>query len=291
MGNDMEIDQAIDESARVIEDPAGRKVMVLGDREALDIAEQYGLKLPDIYRRALEKEIVPHRYLRNRDALTPAMQLRLAESRVAVIGAGGLGGNVIFLLARIGIGHLVVVDGDVFDESNLNRQAICRTENIGRPKATEAAIAVAAVNPGIDVSCHQVRLDPDNGKEILSGSQVVVDGLDNVGDRFVVEKLAKDLAIPLVHGAVAGFEGQVMSILPGDSGLELLYGSDDKRWQTKDRPEAVLGVPGVAPSLIATLQVMEVIKLLLKRGRPLRNRILRVDLETGEFHGIVFGEA
>jgi molybdopterin-synthase adenylyltransferase len=290
MKNPMEIDQAIGESAKVIEDPAGRKVRVLGGREAWDIAARYGLKFSEIYLKALQQEILPHRYLRNRDALTPVMQLKLAESRVAVIGAGGLGGNAILLLARIGIGHLVVVDGDVFDESNLNRQALCRTENIGRPKATEAAVAVVAVNPGIEVSSHQVRLDPDNGKEILSGSQVVVDALDNVSDRFVVENLAKDLGIPLVHGAVAGFEGQVMSILPGDPGLELLYGTDDKRWQTKDRPEAVFGVPGVAPSLIATLQVMEVIKLLLKRGRPFRNRMLRVDLETGEFQEIVFGE-
>ncbi len=286
----MKIDQAIGEASKTIEDPAGRKVRVLGDREALDVAAQYGLDLPNIYHRALKREILPHRYLRNRDALTPDMQLRLAESRVAVIGAGGLGGNVILLLARIGIGHLVVVDGDVFDESNLNRQALSRTENIGRSKASEAAIAVASVNPGIEVSVHEVKLDPDNGKEILTGTQLVVDGLDNVSDRFVVERLAKDLGIPLVHGAVAGFEGQVMSIFPGDPGLELLYGTDDRRWQTKDRPEAVFGVPGVAPSLVAALQVMEVIKLLLKRGRPFRNRMLRVDLETGEFHGIVFGE-
>jgi molybdopterin/thiamine biosynthesis adenylyltransferase len=287
----MNIDQAIGVAAKTVEDPAGRKVMVLGDREAMDIGSRYGFELPAIYHRALEMEILPHRYLRNRDAITPAMQLRLAESRVAVIGAGGLGGNVILLLARIGVGSLVVVDGDVFDESNLNRQALCRVENIGRPKTTEAAIAVASVNPGVEVSAHHVKLGPDNGKEILAGTRVVVDGLDNVKDRFVVQKLARDLGIPLVHGAVAGFEGQVMSIMPDDPGLELLYGSDSERWQTKDRPEAVLGVPGVAPSLIATLQVMEVIKLLLDRGLPLRNRMLRVDLETGEFNAIVFREA
>lgn len=276
--------------ARSVKDPAGREVKVLQDEDVERLCSLHGRTYADIYVTALRQGILPYRYLRNRDAVTPSMQLKLAESRVAVIGAGGLGGQVILLLARLGVGTLVVVDGDAFDETNQNRQALSTNTNRGVRKALEARSAVAAVNPGVKVIAHPVRLDGTNGRGILAGCQVVVDALDNVADRFLVEGIARDLGIPLVHGAVAGFEGQVMSILPGDPGLELLYGKDRAAWQSEKRPEAVFGVPAVAPSLIATLQVMESVKILLNRGRLLRNRMLRVDLETAEFHEIVFKE-
>ena len=158
-------------------------------------------------------------------------------------------------------------------------------------KAVEAISAVASVNPGVKVIAHHLKLHSKSGRGILTGCQVVVDALDKVADRFTVEEIARVLGIPLVHGAVAGFEGQVMSIFPEDPGLELLYGKDITAWQSEKRPEAVFGVPVVSPSLIATLQAMEVLKILLNRGRLLRNRMLRIDLETAEFHEIVFGEA
>lgn len=271
-------------------DPAGRRVRVLQEEDVEKLCSRHGQTHAQIYVTALRQGILPYRYFRNRDSLTPAMQLKLAESRVAVIGAGGLGGHVILLLARLGIGSLVVVDGDAFDETNQNRQALSNMHNRGANKALEAHSAVVSVNPGVEVIAHPLRLDGVNGKEILAGCGVVVDALDNVSDRFILEKIARDLRIPLVHGAVAGFEGQVMSILPGDPGLELLYGKDRTGWESEKRPEAVFGVPAVAPSLIATLQVMETLKLLLNRGRLVRNRMLRIDLETAEFHEIVFKE-
>lgn len=284
------VEKIIENAARIVKDPAGREVRILKDEDVERICSRYGAAFPAIYLAALKRGIIPYRYLRNREAVTAGMQLKLAESRVAVIGAGGLGGNVVFLLARLGVGYIVVVDGDAFDETNLNRQALSNMKNMGVNKAMEAASSAGSVNPGVEVIAQPVRLDSENGKGILSGCRVVVDALDNVPDRFVVEETAKDLGIPLVHGAVAGFEGQVMSIFPGDPGLDLLYGTGGTTEQPEQRAEAVFGVPPVAPSLMAALQVMEVLKILLNRGRVLRNRMLRIDLETVEFHEIAFKE-
>jgi molybdopterin/thiamine biosynthesis adenylyltransferase len=207
---------------------------------------------------------------------------------VAVVGAGGLGGNVVLLLARLGIGQLVVVDYDIFDETNLNRQALSNVTSLGKSKSGEAFELVRSVNPGVDILPYQVKLDTSNASEILAGAEVVVDALDNVPDRFVLQDVARKLGIPLVHGALAGFEGQVMTIFPNDPGLKHLYGNERAGSDRSKSPESVLGVPAPTPSLIATLQVMEVLKIILKRGKIFRNVMLHVDLETGEMNEFVF---
>jgi molybdopterin/thiamine biosynthesis adenylyltransferase len=203
---------------------------------------------------------------------------------VAVIGAGGLGGHVILLLARMGIGTLVVVDYDVFDETNLNRQALSSMETLGNPKPEVAAATVSSINPGVKVIPCQVKLDSSNAPEILKGSTVVVDALDNVKDRFVLERTTKKLRIPMVHGALAGFEGQVMTIFPDDPGLEHLYRNEGAGGDKSKRPESILGVPTLTPSLIATLEAMEVSKIILRREKTFRNTMVHVDLETGQMN-------
>lgn len=215
-------------------------------------------------------------------------QLRLAESRVAVVGVGGLGGQVILPLARVGIAHLVVVDHDLFDEINLNRQALCSKEAIGRPKSEEAVAVVGSINPGVEVTPYQARLDGSNAREILADSDVVVDALDNVSSRFALERATKELGIRLVHGALAGFEGRLMTIFPDDPGLKNLYGSEQVKVDDTKRPEAILGAPVLTPSFIANLQAMEVIKILLGRGRIFRNIMLHADLEGGQLSEFSF---
>ena len=284
------LEEMLQACAETVTDPAGREIRVIREKEIEALCSQQGQTWAEIHVAALRQNILPYRYLRNRDSVTTAMQLKLAQSRVAVIGAGGLGGQVILLLARMGVGSLVVVDGDVFDETNENRQALSSVHNRGVNKAIAARSAVASINPGVEVFAHTVRFDKRNGKSILRGCHVVVDALDSVPDRFAVEAVSRELEIPFVHGAVAGFEGQVMSIFPEDPGLELLYGKEGAGWQPEKRPEAVFGVPAVVPCLVATLQVTETMKILLNKGRLLRNRMLRVDLETAEFHEIVFTE-
>jgi molybdopterin/thiamine biosynthesis adenylyltransferase len=265
-----------------ITDNAARQVQVLEDDQAKKTATELGHTVHDVYTEALTLGIVPYRYVRNREAISVEEQLKLAASRVAVVGAGGLGGQVILLLARVGIGHLVVVDHDLFDETNLNRQALSHRESIGRPKSEQAVAAVRSINPGVEVTPHQAKIDASNAREILDRSDVVVDALDNVPTRFALERAAKALKIPLVHGAVAGFEGRMMTIFPEDPGLKNLYGSEQVKVDDTKRPEAILGVPVLTPSFIANLQAMEVVKIILKRGKLFRNIMLHVDLEGGQ---------
>ena len=272
-------------------DSAGRDVQVLGDDEAVGIADECRCKVNDIFVEALSLDIYPYRYLRNREIMSTQDQLRLAKSRVTVVGAGGLGGYVILLLARLGIGQLVVVDSDTFDESNLNRQALCNKKALGKSKSEEALAVVRSINPGVEVLPYQLKLDQYNALEILAGSDVVVDALDNVPDRFVLEGAAKKIGIPLVHGALAGFEGQLMTIFPDDPGLKHLYGNGELHEDMSKSPDILLGVPALTPSIIATFQTMEVFKILLKRGRVFRNVMVHVDLETGRVSEFSFIKA
>lgn len=282
------IHEEIQARSRKITDPAGRVVQILEDSPALKIADECSCSVRDIYIEAIEMGIYPYRYLRNREIISVKEQLKLAESRVAVVGAGGLGGQVILLLARLGVGELVVVDHDVFDETNLNRQALCSKDALGISKSKEAVNVLGSINPGVDTTSFQTRVDSSNLLEILAGSNVVVDALDNVPDRFVLEKAAKGVGIPLVHGAVAGFEGQLMTIFPDDPGIKRLYGGDKVEENNAKMPEAIFGVPALTPSIIATLQATEVLKIILKRGKIFRNIMVHLDLESGELNQFVF---
>jgi len=294
-GSLRDIQGRIQARARKAYDPAGREIPFLKDADAQEIASGLGITVHEVYQQALRCGICPRRYLRNGAAISLEEQWILSTSCVAVVGAGGLGGHVILLLARMGIGHLIVIDHDRFDETNLNRQALSSPGALGRLKSEEAAAVVAAVNPGVRMTSHPLRIDPSNASEILSGADVVVDALDNIQDRFVIEDAARSRGIPLVHGALAGLEGQVMTVFPGDAGLKRLYTSPDTgeapaQSHPSRSPEAVLGVPTLTPALIATLQAAEVFKVLLKRGSPFRNVMVHVDLETGEMSHFSFGE-
>jgi len=283
-----EMEKRIRETSRMVADPAERRVGILDDRSSAIVAEACGATLHDVYKTALRMGICPYRYLRNRESISTADQLKLAESKVVVVGAGGLGGGVVLLLARVGVGHLVVVDKDVFDETNLNRQALSRMDVIGRSKAEVAAQTVAEINPGVKVTPLQASLDDENAMEILEGSHVAVDALDNVATRRILDAAAQKMEIPLVHGALAGFEGQIMTVYPGDPGMKALYGSGDNGPPKPNRPEAVLGVPTITPAVIGAFQAMEAVKILLKRGRPFRKVMIHVDLEAGQWNEFIF---
>lgn len=283
-----DLEKAIQAKAKAIKDLVGRDMLVLDEAHADSVAQEMSLTLLEVYKTTLDLGIYPRRYLRNRDGISLQDQLKLAESRVAVIGAGGLGGTVIQLLGRIGVGRLTVVDSDVFDETNLNRQVFCTKEWVGKPKAVAVQAQMKAINPAAEVQAHTLRLDSANGLGILSGCQVIVDALDNVKDRLTLEALAKRLGVPFVHGALAGFEGQLMTVFPEDPGLNQIYGSGEEGASAADRPEFLLGVPSITPFLVATLEAMEVLKVLLNRGTPFRNKMVYIDLERGEWNQFSF---
>jgi molybdopterin/thiamine biosynthesis adenylyltransferase len=277
------LEKRIQEKATSIKDLVGRDVRVLDEAHADSFAQDLDLSLLDVYKATLRLGIYPRRYLRNRESLSLQDQLKLAESKVAVVGAGGLGGTVIQLLGRIGIGRLAVVDCDVFDETNLNRQVFCTRASVGQPKALAVQAQMTLINPAVEVIAHNIRLDSANGAEILAGCRVIVDALDNVKDRLTLEALAKGLGVPFVHGALAGFEGQLLTVFPEDPGLKQIYGNGEEGGSAANRPEFLLGVPSITPSLVATLEAMEVLKILLNRGTPFRNKMVYIDLERGEW--------
>ncbi len=280
------IQSAIRGKAEAIVDAAGRKQTVLFEAQALALAAENGCRLREIFELALACDVLPFRYLRNQQALSAGDQLKLCQSAVVVVGAGGLGGYVADLLARVGIGALTLVDPDVFTESNLNRQRFAMSETLGTPKVEAAKTHIRSVNPGVAVSARHERLGPENGAELIAGADAAVDGLDNIPSRLVLQEVCKKAGIPLVHGAIAGFEGQVLPVLPGDPGLKHLYGEDPPQSQA---PESVLGVPCLTPLMIGGLQVMEVLKLLLNRGGSPSGRMIYLDLETPAMDIFGFG--
>jgi len=213
------------------------------------------------------------RYLRNHDALSLDEQEKLASKRVLIVGCGGLGGVVIECLARIGVGHMRVVDGDVFDESNLNRQLLSSRMNLGRPKTLAAQQRVMAVNPLVEVEAVQAELTAKNALELLAGCDAAVDCLDNIPSRLLLQQAAKEAGIPLVHAAIAGWRGQVAVVQPGEDLLSLLYNNS----RQEQGEEISTGTLSFTAAALGALQASEVVKLLLGR-QGLQGELLILDL-------------
>jgi len=214
-------------------------------------------------------------------------QIKLLRSTVAVVGLGGLGGYVAEALARMGVGRLILIDGDVFEEHNLNRQILSTEAGLGTHKAELAQQRVSGINSAVEVIGHVTRLTRENLPRLLEGADLVVDGLDRLPTRLILQEGAQALGIPMVHGSIAGYLGQVMTIFPGDRGLRSLYG------EPGDLPdqglEAQLGTPAATPMAVAAWEAQEAVKILLGRGEPLRNRLLVMDMESGTIDVLQLG--
>ncbi len=219
-----------------------------------------------------------NRYQRNMNALSPEENQRLKNFHVVVVGCGGLGGYIIEMLARLGIGTLTVIDGDVFDETNLNRQLLSSEYNIGMPKVQAAVERVGLINSQIMVNSIYDRLTAENGLAMISEADLVFDALDNVSSRLILETLCETEGVPLIHGAIAGWFGQVAVVFPGDKTLHSILPEDvDKGIETE------LGNPAFTPALVASIQVAEGMKVLLGREDVLRNKLLTIDLLGQEY--------
>lgn len=225
------------------------------------------------------------RYERNMDSLSIDDMNRLNDSKVCVIGCGGLGGYVVEMLGRIGVGYITIIDGDIFDETNLNRQIVCHTKNIGMSKAEETKKRMELVNPNIHVNAINTMIVESNVSKLIQNHDVIIDALDNIETRFIVQLSAAELGMPMVHGAIAGFYGQVSTIFPGDNTLNLLY---SKKNRVGKGIEKNLGNLPFTPPLIASIQVAEVVKLLTNKGNLIRNKVLFVDLLNVSFDIVDF---
>ena len=238
-----------------------------------EIASSEGLSVREFEAELLENGVVPLRYLRNIGTLGTAGQAKLLLSSAAVIGCGGLGGWIVELLARTGVGRLTLIDGDVFSESNLNRQALCTEAALGRNKAEAAAARVREINSAVETVVYPVMMTDGNAKTLLEKNLIVFDALDNLPSRLLLLKTARELGIPMIHGAIAGWWGQVCAMEPGNDALASL-------WRNKGEKgiETVVGTPGFTPSAVASLQVALGIRVLLGL-RPVSPDLFWLNLE------------
>ena len=218
------------------------------------------------------------RYERNIPALSEEECGILLGKRVLVVGCGGLGGHLIDMLARIGVGSLRVVDGDVFEPSNLNRQLLSEVPLLGVSKAIAAAARVCRVNPEISVEAVDSFLTEANVRSLILGCDVVLDGLDNIRSRRILANECAQAGIPYIYGAVSGWVAQAAISMPEDHLVEMLY------------PEgAVLkskSVLSFTPALCASMQVALCVRLLT--GRPVETgKLYYFDLLNQEFESIL----
>ena len=236
----------------------------------------------------VDKALDPQRRTRySRHLLIPEVgeegQLKLLESKVLLIGAGGLGSPAALYLAAAGVGRLGIVDADVVDESNLQRQVLHATADLGTPKVDSARAALEALNPDVDVVTYKERLTSENIERILShGWDVIVDGADNFPTRYLVNDASVWHDIPVVHGSIFRFEGQVTVFKPGDGPCyRCLFPQPPPPELAPSCAEG--GVLGVLPGVIGSIQAAEALKLAMGIGEPLVGRLLLYDALSGEF--------
>ena len=209
-------------------------------------------------------------------------QIRLLKSKVLIVGAGGLGSPAALYLAAAGVGTIGIVDFDVVDATNLQRQILHNVDRVGQSKVESARETLTALNPDVKIVTYDERLSAENVLQILSDYDVVVDGGDNFPTRYLVNDASVHLRIPVVHGSIFRFEGQVTVFEP--------YVGPCYRCQYPEPPPPELapscaeaGVLGVLPGVIGTLQAMEILKILLGIGDTLRGRLLTYDGLSQEF--------
>ena len=253
----------------------------LSVENVIRLSHQFKVSGKEIEIAALEADIIPERYARNMKAYTLEDQAALLRSTVSVVGLGGLGGGVTEILARSGVGTLYLIDGDTFEDNNLNRQFLSRQPLLSTSKAEAAIQRVKEINSSIEVHHFHEFLSEDSGSKLLDGSDVVVDCLDSLYTRQILEKLAKDLNIPMVSAAVAGSTGHVTTIFPEDPGLKLIYG--DQVDPSLKGAEASLGCLPQAVTLLSSLECSEVLKIILKKGTISRNKLIVVELLDNTF--------
>lgn len=217
------------------------------------------------------------RYLRNIPALTEAEQLSLSSRRVLVAGCGGLGGHILDMLLRIGIGGITAVDCDVFDPSNLNRQLLSNVSVLGRSKVDTAAEHARLVNPSVDFRAVHTRIDRENALPLVTGHDAVLDALDNIESRRYLADACDRAGIPLIHGAICGWNAQAAIAMPGKNLIDKIYPP-----HVAIRDKSVLSF---TPALCAAMEASLCVQLLC--GRPVETQTLHlVDLLNMEWNSI-----
>ncbi|HMP75797.1 MAG TPA: molybdopterin-synthase adenylyltransferase MoeB [Kiritimatiellia bacterium] len=211
-----------------------------------------------------------------------AGQRRLREARVLLVGVGGLGSPAALYLVAAGVGHLGLIDPDVVDLTNLQRQVLYRTPDLGRPKVDVARETLLALNPHLDIATHHARFGADNAAALLADYDLVLDGADNFPTRYLVNDACVLAGKPNVHGSIYRFEGQVsLFAAPGGPCYRCLYPEPPPPGVVPDCASA--GVLGVLPGLVGAIMATEAIKYILGLGDSLAGRLLLIDARATKF--------
>ena len=199
-----------------------------------------------------------------------AGQEKLKKARIVIAGSGGLGSPIAIYLAAAGIGTIRIIDNDTVELSNLNRQVLHWDRDINRSKVESSAEKLRQLNPGVTIETISETISEDSVSRLISGCDLVMDGLDNLPTRYLVNKAAINSNTPFIHGAVYGFEGRILTVIPGESAcLRCVYRGPV--------PATKFPVIGVTPVVIGCLQATEAIKYLLGLGKLLTDRLLVYD--------------
>lgn len=197
-------------------------------------------------------------------------QKKISQAKILVCGAGGLGSTVLTNLASVGIGTIGVVDNDILELSNLNRQYIHKFKNIGKVKVESAKQWIKEFNPEINVNTYQIRLDEENYKDIIKDYDLIIDCFDSFKSKFLLNKIAVETGKTLIHGGVTEFFGQVTTIVPQKTACLNCILSEEGACVVK-------GVLSPAVSTVASIQAMEAVKVILNIGKRLENKLLSYD--------------
>ncbi|QLG63759.1 SAMP-activating enzyme E1 [Halorarum salinum] len=226
------------------------------------------------------------------DEVGPEGQSALLDGSVLVVGAGGLGSPAIQYLAAAGVGQLAIADDDVVERSNLQRQIVHADADVGRPKAESAAEYVRDLNPDVEVTTHETRVDPDNAVDLVADHDVVLDASDNFRTRYLLNDVARLADVPVAHGAIYKFEGQVTTLVPDGPCYRCLFPEAPEPGEVPDC--ATTGVLGVLPGTVGCLQATEAVKLLLRGegllvdGELLQGRLLFYDAMAMSFETVPY---
>ena len=211
-------------------------------------------------------------------------QRKLLESKVLIVGAGGLGSPSAVYLALAGVGTVGIADFDVVDVSNLQRQILHHADDVGRPKVESARDAIHAYNPDTKVVAHETWLTSENAMEIISQYDVVVNGADNFPSRYLVNDACYLAGKPLVDGSILIFDGQATVFIPGQGCYRCLFPSPPPPGMVPNCAEA--GVLGALTGLVGSIQAVETLKLLLGIGESLSSRLLLIDALSMDFRQV-----
>jgi len=218
------------------------------------------------------------RYLRNKETISTYEQKILASKSVVLLGCGGLGQYVAMQLCRAGVGNITIIDDGNFEETNLNRQLYCTMKNLFKPKVEETANFLNDINHEVNVKTIYDRMTSKNANNYISGHSVVVDALDSIKDRLILEKACRELNLTLISAAIGGWYGHLAVVRPNDNTLTKIY-SD----VSMEGIETILGNPSFIPACLASIEVSEVIKFLLGKPTLQSGKVLYIDLYNLRF--------